>query len=77
MPDEPPVVPVDQRARWARLQETTPIRDFKFRAEDPKEISTEIKLGPVVMRRPDREPAKKKSAIQIRVTPDRISILNS
>ena len=63
LPEEPPVVPVNLRAGWARVQDTTPVRDFKFHAEDPKEISTEIKLGGVVMRRPDRQPAKKRSAI--------------
>ena len=63
MPEEPAVVPVNLRAGWARHQDTTPIRDLKFYAEDPKEISTEIKLGGVVMRLPDRQPAKKRSAI--------------
>ena len=63
LPEEPAVVPDNKRAGWARQQDTTPIRDLKFYAEDPKEISTEIKLGGVVMRLPDRQPAKKRSAI--------------
>ena len=77
LPEEPPVFPVDHRARWARQLEPTPVRDFKFHAEDPKDISTEIKVGPVVFRLPDRQPAKKKSAFQIRVSADNITVLNS
>ena len=57
LPDEPHVSPVKLQRKQASLFEATPIRDIKFHAEDNKEISTEINVGPVVFRQPANKSA--------------------